>query len=130
MQVVAPVDVEDALRADLGAILTLMRCYAPPPHDVRPRDLMVTRTGGAPATPVTHEHDVSVDVWAETEADAMMLADAACGVVNSLPLRGTATEWKSARALTPYLNPDPDRPTLPRATFTATLTCRGTSIEL
>ena len=130
MQVVAPIDVEDALRLDLSALLPAMRCYAPPATDVRPRDLMVTRTGGAPASAVTHEHDVSIDVWASSDAEAVSLADAACGVVGSLQLRETATEWKGARTMTPYLNPDPDRPLLSRATFTATLTCRGSSIEL
>ena len=130
MQVVAPIDVEDALRADLSALLPGMRCYAPPPHDVAAGDLMVTRTGGAPSTAVTHEHDVSVDVWAATDADAMAMADEACGAVASLPLRDTSVEWKAVRAMVPYPNPDPDRPLLSRATFTATLTCRGNPIRI
>lgn len=130
MQLVSPVDVEDALRTDLQALLPSVRCYAPPPTDVQPGDLMVRSAGGRPATTVTHEHTVYVDVWAVTDADAMELASVASGLVASLPLRSLSTEWKTADANTPYPNPDPDRPTIPRATFTATLTARGNEISL
>lgn len=131
MQIVDPIDVEDAARADLADMLAEARCFAPPaPDDLAAGDVMVTSLGGPPLTEVVHEYDLSVDVWGATEAEAAMLAAAAAGAIGALPLLGAHAAWKTARASAPYINPDPKRPTLPRYTFAATVAARGSRNKL
>lgn len=133
MQVVEPVDVEDALRLEIGAALPdVVACAPPAPDDLGPNTVCVTRLGGGPQSPVSHEHDVSVDVWAETDGAAMALADRVQGVVASLPMRASAsgTAWTTSDPMLPYPNPDPHRPLVPRATFRATVGARGVPITI
>ena len=128
MQLVKPIDIEDALRVDLAAILgSSYKCFAPPqPDDLTAGSVMVTALGGASNGEVSNEHDVSIDCWASTEAAAVTLGNTVAGYVASLPMRATTTPYKGAyiNAL-PYINPDPTRPLLPRVTFRATVTVRG-----
>ena len=133
MQVVKPNDIEDALRLDVGAILTASGidavCVAPPvPDDLAADTVCFTSTGGRGVSAVAYSHGVSVDCWASTEADAIALANAVCGIVGALPWFETANAYPYAECDMPYLNPDPYRPTLPRATFNANVTMRGESI--
>lgn len=133
MQVVEPIDVEDALRVEIAAAITgIVACAPPAPDDLAPGTVCVTRLGGGPQTPVSHEHDVSVDVWAATDAAAMALADRVQGVIATLPLRESASgaTWTSSDPMLPYPNPDPHRPTVPRATFRATVGARGVTITI
>ena len=133
MQVVEPIDVEDALRIEIAAAITgIVACAPPAPDDLAPGTVCVTRLGGGPQTPVSHEHDVSVDVWAATDAAAMALADRVQGVIATLPLRESASgaTWTSSDPMLPYPNPDPHRPTVPRATFRATVGARGVTITI
>ena len=133
MQVVEPIDVEDALRVEIAAAITgIVACAPPAPDDLAPGTVCVTRLGGGPQTPVSHEHDVSVDVWAATDAAAMALADSVQGVIATLPLRASASgvTWTSSEPMLPYPNPDPHRPTVPRATFRATVGARGVPITI
>lgn len=133
MQVVEPIDVEDALRVEIAAAITgIVACAPPAPDDLAPGTVCVTRLGGGPQTPVSHEHDVSVDVWAATDAAAMALADHVQGVIATLPLRESASgaTWTSSDPMLPYPNPDPHRPTVPRATFRATVGARGVPITI
>lgn len=127
MQVVNPIDVEDALRSDLAALDRAHRYLAPPvPPDLRAGDVLVTRVGGARASAASHQHDVSVDCYAAGEAEAAALAGMVCGLVAGLPLRRTSTQYSNANAGAPYSNPDPRAPQLARHTFRAALTCPGT----
>ena len=133
MQVVEPIDVEDALRVEIAAAITgSVACAPPAPDDLAPGTVCVTRLGGGPQPPVSHEHDVSVDVWAATDAAAMALADNVQGVIATLPLRESASgaTWTSSDPMLPYPNPDPHRPTVPRATFRATVGARGVTITI
>lgn len=133
MQIVEPIDVEDALRVEIAAAIDdIVACAPPAPDDLAPGTVCVTRLGGGPQSAVSHEHDVSVDVWAETPAAAMALADRVQGVVASLPLREGASgaTWTTSDPMLPYPNPDPHRPTIPRATFRATVGARGVPIDL
>lgn len=132
MQLVKPIDIEDALRTDMAEVVSQWTCFAPPaPDDLAVGSLMVTSLGGAPATAVSFDHDVSIDCWAPTMAAAMQMANDAAGIVASLPLRefasGNCYLTAEINAL-PYINPDPNRPLLPRATFRATVGIRGTAI--
>lgn len=130
MQLVAPIDIEDALRQDV--VLLGVETFAPPaPDSLVPPCVCFESLGGTSQTPVSHEYDVSVDCWASTEAEAMALANTVCGLVCSLPIQ----ELQSGRQYvtsdvnaTPYLNPDPLRPIVPRATFRVTVSIRGKAI--
>lgn len=138
MQLVQPVDIEDALRLDIDEAQPDLEpgwtCFAPPARDdLHPGCLMVTSVGGAPATAVSNDHDVSVDVWAETDAAAMEMANTAAGIVASLPFKALSSGRQYATAeinALPYINPDPNRPLLPRATFRATVGIRGRAVSI
>lgn len=132
MQIVRAIDIEDALRLDLAEHTDALVCAPPAPNDLQPNTVCVTRLGGGEQTAVSHEHDVSIDCWADTAADAMDLANDIQAIVASLPLRTftSGRHYTTASAILPYLNPDPQRPLLPRYTFTATVGIRGTIIEL
>lgn len=131
MQISAPIDIEDALRADVGGLCEL-RCFAPPaPDSLAPGSVCFTSVGGTAQTEVSHEYSVSVDCWAKDYAQAMADANEVAGIVAALPFM----ELPSGRCYvtaeinaTPYINPDPLRPTLPRATFRAEVGIRGASI--
>lgn len=132
MQLVKPIDIEDALRTDLATLESGWTCFAPPaPDNLAAKSLMVTSLGGAPQTEVSNAHDVSIDVWAATIEDAVKMANDAAGYVASLPLRTFASGRQYLTAeinALPYINPDPNRPLLPRATFRATVSIRGTAL--
>ena len=127
MQLCSPIDIEDALRIDLSALISGVRVFAPPiPPDLTANDVLVTSVGGARVSGASHEYDVSVDCYAANEAAAVALADEVHGMIVSLPLRSTATQYSNANAGTPYQNNDPRAPQLARRTFRATLVCPGT----
>lgn len=134
MQIVSPIDIEDALRIDLSEIVPDTTFYASPVPDDLGADedsvedtVAFTQLGGGAASPVSNEHDVSVDVWAETPGRAFALANKIHGIIVSLPVRQfkSGRDYKSAAALLPYINPDPARPLIPRYTFSATIGIRG-----
>ncbi len=114
------------MRTDLAAILgSGYSVFAPPqPDALAANSVMVTSLGGASHDEVSNEHDVSIDVWASTEAAAVTLANDVAGYVASLPMRAASYKDAYINAL-PYINPDPTRPLLPRVTFRATVTVRG-----
>lgn len=126
MQVVKPLDIEDALRIDLAEIDESHRYFATPiPTDLDAGDVLITSVGGARVSGASHAYDVSVDCYGENEAEAAALADLVHGEIVSLPLRSTDTEYKNANANLPYKNFDPRAANLARYTFRATVTCSG-----
>lgn len=130
MQVSYPIDIEDALRVDLAAIWQSGRVFAPPlPPDLKSGDVLITRVGGARVCPASCEYDVSVDCYADNDADAVELANTISGLLTSLPLRSTTTQFSNANSNLPYSNYDPRAPQLARQTFRATVICPGTRIE-
>lgn len=131
MQLVKPIDIEDALRIDLAAFNGAMFFAPPAPDDLSANSVQVMSVGGAPQTAVSFEHDVRVDCWAATPAAAISLANEVAGIVASLPLREIASGRQYVTAeldALPYLNPDPNRPLLPRASFRATVGIRGEAV--
>ena len=131
MQVVSPIDIEDALRIDLSAIDSNHRYFAPPiPPDLKAGDVLIERVGGGRATDASHEYDVSIDCYAADDSDAVSLSDAVHGVLVSLPLRNTSTQYSAANANTPYANYDPRAPQLARQTFRATVICPGNRLTI
>ena len=130
MQVVSPIDIEDALRVDLSALKSGTRFFAPPiPPDLKAGDVLITCVGGGRASGASHEYDVSIDCYASTDAEAVILAKSVHGLVVSLPLRSTSTQYSDARANLPYENGDPRAPQLARQTFRATVICPGERIN-
>lgn len=130
MQIVNPIDIEDALRIDLAEALTGTDVYAQPaPDNVSANSVCIRGLGGFAASPVSHGYDVLIDAWAKTPGKAMSLANRVQGIVASLPIRTfeSGRDWKSAEVGVPYNNPDPNRPLIPRCTFRATVGIRGES---
>ena len=131
MQVAYPIDIEDALRVDLAALVDGVRVFAPPiPPDLHANDVMITSLGGGRVSGASHEYDVSVDCYADDDASAVRLANLVHGIVTSLPIRSTSTQYSDAHANTPYMNPDTRNRKLSRQTFRATVICPGKRIEL
>ncbi len=133
MQIVESRDIEDLMRIDLAELLPDCACFAAPaPDDLQPNSVCVTQLGGYRASPVSHEYDISIDVWAETPGKAKALAIKAQGIVAALPMRSLAsgTDYKTADAHLPYNNPDPNRPLIPRCTFSATVGLRGKPLNI
>ena len=130
MQVVFPIDIEDALRTDLATLDSDYRFFAPPiPPDLKDGDVLITRVGGGGVSGASHDHDVSIDCYAADDATAAAMVDEVHGLVVSLPLRNTATQYSASSANLPYSNFDPRAPQLVRQTFRATLTCPGERIK-
>lgn len=137
MQIVEPMDIEDALRIDIGEVLKPckmkppIKCTASPaPDDLKAHTVTFTQLGGAKQSEVSHVYDVSVDVWAAKPGEALKLASKVQGIIASLPIREFASgrQYKTAEARIPYPNPDPNRPRLPRCSFNASIGIRGESI--
>lgn len=133
MQIVRPGDIEDALRVDVSTILSGMgvsaACFAPPaPDNLQPNSVCFMATGGTRVPPVAYSHGVRVDCWAATDAAAMELANTVCGIIGAIMFYDTASVYPTSDVNIPYLNPDPNRPTLPRASFNANVLMRGDSI--
>ena len=130
MQVVYPIDIEDALRIDLTALESGYRFFAPPiPPDLKAGDVLITRVGGSSVSGASDDYDVSIDCYAADDATAVAMANKVHGLVSSLPLRNTSTQFSAASANLPYSNFDPRAAQLARQTFRATLTCPGTRIK-
>lgn len=137
MQIVAPIDIEDALRIDVGAIMRSRGCDAlfcapPAPDHLRPDTVCFTSLGGSVQSEAGNDHGISVDCWASTDAAALRLCNSVCGIVTALPLFEveTGTHYTSSDVGMPYLNPDPQRPNLPRATFNCNIGARGALVEI
>ena len=129
MQICAPIDIEDALRIDLAALMDA-RFFAPPiPPDLKSGDVLIERLGGIRVCPASHEYDVTVGCYADNDADAVALSNAVHGLVVSLPLQDTTTQYSNANANTPYSDFDPRAPRLSRQSFRATIICPGNRIE-
>ena len=130
MQVVSPIDIEYALYIDLTQLMDGVRFFAPPvPPDLAANDVLIERVGGARVSGASHEYDVSIDCYADTDEDAVELANAIHGLIVSLPLRETSTQYSDASANLPYANFDPRAPQLARQTFRATVICPGNRID-
>lgn len=130
MQLATPIDMENALRTDLAALDSAHRYYCKPiPPDLKAGDVVIYPAGGSRISAVSHEQDVSIDCYADDDADARAMANAVHGLVVSLPIRGTQQQYSNANANTPYPNQDPRAPQLARYTFRASVICPGTRID-
>lgn len=133
MNLTTPRDVEDALRRDLAPYMTgTTVCAQPAPDALAAKTVCIVALGGGSATPVSYEHDLVAYAWDSTPGDAIALANTVCGLLGSMPLRASAAgvTYTTCDVDAPYLDPDPDRPTLPRATVRATIGVRGVATTI
>ena len=125
----AYIDIEAALADKFGPGTS-----APPlPEGFSLPFALFTRTGGDTSDRVYTTHNVSVDVYAATWAQAQASAAEMAGLIADLDGRnigytsnGTRIEapvYVSA-CQAPYNNPDPKHPNVPRVTFMANLATR------
>jgi hypothetical protein len=132
MQVVIPIDVENALATELDARIAAPVHAAPAPDDIGAGSVVIESLGGTRQTAVSDLFDVVAYCYADSYADAMALGTSVSGEIRAIQSSGPAVagvEWTTADANPPYGDPDPDRPTLRRATVRATVAARGVPID-
>lgn len=119
-----PIDIEDELQAYLNAN-GIRACATPVPANLAPPMCVVWRTGGEQRAYVQDVQRVSIDCYGESVAGAMRTAHDAVALVRDLSGRTIGTFCYASSASLPHLNPDPDHPTIPRATFSAEVVTRS-----
>lgn len=135
MQAVVPIDAEAALAEDVSALWQRPAYPSPLPDDFAD-DLpcaLVTLVGGHGEDMVVYEHDVSVDVYAPTYAEAFDAAREVAAIIGSLwsAEHASGRQWlTSSLNSLPYANPDPSNYSVPRVSFAAIATIRGTIVNL
>lgn len=131
MQVVNPIDIEDALRVDLAQQAGGFRFFAPPmPPNLGDGDVIIAALGGGRVSAVSNSYDVTIGCYAEDDATAMANANTVAGIVSSLPLRDTSTQYSNANVTNgPYRDYDPRAPQLSRYSFRATVICPGLRLQ-
>ena len=125
----AYIDIEAALADKFGPGTS-----APPlPEGFSLPFALFTRTGGDTSDRVSTTHNVSVDVYADTWAQAQAYAAELAGLIADLDGRNVGYSSNGSRieapvyvsaCQAPYNNPDPKHPNVPRVTFMATLATR------
>lgn len=129
MQIVTPIDIESALAAELDARLESINAHATPaPDDIGAGAVVVQAIGGGEQTAVSDLFDVVIYAFASTYDAALATGRAICGAVRILWMDGAVAApvtFTTSTASPPYIDPDPDRPTLCRVTVRATVGARG-----
>lgn len=133
MQIVTPIDVADALATELAARMPSASVHAAPaPDNIGAGVVVVETLGGMRQTAVSDLFDVVAYCYAGSYAEAMALGTSVAGEVRAIQMSGpaaTGVTWTTTDANPPYSDPDPDRPTLRRATVRATVAARGVPID-
>ena len=132
MQIVIPIDVEQALADELDARMTNAVYAAPAPDNISAGAIVVQALGGTQQSAVSDLFDVVAYCYADTYGAAMALGADVCGQIRAIQLNGplvAGVEWTTTDANPPYDDPDPDRPTLRRATVRVTVAARGIPID-
>lgn len=118
------IDIEDALQARLNAD-GIKACAPPVPADLAAPMVVCYRVGGRERAFIQDIHNMSLDVYASTEGEAMVAANRLAGYLRDLPGTKVGTTCYTVDITTlPYLNPDPSHPTLPRCTIAADIATR------
>lgn len=132
MQIVAPIDIEDALRIDLTTLYETLDIagvtFSAPPVEPTLGEIPATgvivcfkRVGGARDDLVVDTHAVSVDLYAATWADAISEGNRLAGVLTQLPYQATTRiRYQAVDLVTaPYALPDTSNPVMPRVRMLA-----------
>ena len=127
MQIVAPIDIEDALRIDLSTLYESIGItgvsFSAPPIEPELGEIPATgvlvcfkRVGGSRDSLVIDTHAVSIDLYAQSWADAITEGDKLAGALSQLPYQqSTSIQYHSVSIATmPYALPDPSNPVLCR----------------
>lgn len=143
MQIVSPIDIEDALRIDLTTLyasLSITRVtFSAPPVEPTLGELPATgvvvcfrRVGGTRDDLVVDTHAVSIDVYAATWADAIDEANRLAGVLAQLPYQATTRiRYQSVNTATaPYELPDTSNPVMPRVRMLINIITKAAVEEL
>lgn len=129
MQIVRPIDVESALAAELAARIPAASVHAAPaPDNLGAGTVVVQTLGGGQQTPVSDIFDVVAYCYEATYGAAIGMGATVSAAIRSMQLDGAEVdgiEWTTTSASPPYDDPDPNRPTLQRATVRATVAARG-----
>ncbi len=130
MQVVTPIDIANAIRIDLAAIVDDRRFFCIPlPPDLQAGDVVIESLGGSGVSGNADVYDVTIGVYDVDEDAATQAANAISGIVASLPLRVTSTQYSNATVNKPYADHDPRAPQLARQSFRASVICPGNRIN-
>ena len=133
MQVVEPIDIEEALAAELAARIPSAGAHAAPaPDGMAAGTVVVQALGASQQTEGSDLYDVVAYCYSDTYAGAMALGTVVSGAIRAIQAFGPVAggvEWTTTGASAPYDDPDPDRPTLRRATVRATVGARGIPIQ-
>lgn len=133
MQLLVPIDIEDALQKDLSQAaqqggFSIGVSATPVPSDLGKTIpyAVVTKVGGVRNDIVVDEHIVSIDVWDKRWALVTESANKLAAFLMALPdTPGTSVDYLSVRMdVLPYNNPDVRHVDLPRASFTAAVATR------
>ena len=118
-------DIEDALQEFLNS-KNYQACAQPVPPDLAAGQTVIYRTGGTEQTFVSENHYVYFDVYHETDAQAMELANTLTGEVRELvgEFLGDVPCYTSEVTTLPYLNPDTRHESLSRVSFGAEISTR------
>jgi hypothetical protein len=132
MQIVTPIDIEDALRIDMTTLYETLDItgvtFSAPPVDPTLGEIPTTgvivcfkRVGGARDDLVVDTHAVSVDLYASTWADAIDEGNRLAGVLTQLPYQATTRiRYQAVDLVTaPYALPDTSNPVMPRVRMLA-----------
>lgn len=143
MQIVSPIDIEDALRIDLTTLYSALGItgvtFSAPPVEPTLGELPATgvivcfkRVGGSRDALVVDTHAVSVDLYAATWADAIDEANRLAGVIAQLPYQSsTAMQYHAVDIATaPYALPDTSNPVQPRVRMLIDIIAKAAITEL
>ena len=131
MKISKVVDIEEFLRVTLAGF---GYSASIPPHHLEYSDVpavLITRVGGQEKTEVSTIHSASIDCYAQTDAQALELANMITAIIRALPYADTSTQvYEAGFSAPPYLNPDPNHPNIPRATCTCNLHLKDVVSEI
>lgn len=129
MQVVKPIDVADMLRVELDAMNLGYRVYCSPIRpDLKAGDVVIMALGGSGVASSSHVYDLSIGCYATADVFAEAMADEIAGIIASLPLRDTATQFNTADISISYEDNDPRAPQLARRSFRASVIVPGAKL--
>jgi hypothetical protein len=138
MQIVASVDIEDALRVDLSALyaaagidgVSFSAMPIPPSLGDLPAAgtmVCIRRVGGSRSDLVEDVHAVSMDVYASTWGEAIAEANRLVGMCLAMPYeRGLSLHYHAAAITSqPVELPDTSNPVMPRVRCSMQFSVRG-----
>ena len=132
MQIVAPIDIEEAVAAEIAEVAptgVAVTAY-PPPDNISGVHVAIMSLGSYEQSEVSDAYDIVAYVWAPTYSEAYENAFGVAGVIRALRFNAKYMRFNTSEANAPYEDPDPERQTLRRCTVRATVGVRGVGLTL